>query len=277
MDSNETQLKKALNGDINSFQSLFSVFQNQLKSYLYRLLADRNDAEDLTHDTFVKAFDKISTFKGESSLKTWIFQIATNLAYDYLRKKKRWGTDAQDKARTLAGGSDEIKAEFNFVHDNSPYGAYEIKEHIDFCFTCISKTLIIEQQLALILKDIYDFSVNETAIIMNNSVGVIKHLLIDSRKNMATIFDNRCALVNKNGACHQCSELNGFFNPKQNQQQAIVELDLVRFSSKFNKEELFNLRTTLIKSIDPLRSNGSDLQDVIMKCTRVAIREIGQN
>lgn len=277
MDSNETQLKKALNGDINSFQSLFSTFQNQLKSYLYRLLVDRNDAEDLTHDTFVKAFDKISTFKGECSLKTWVFQIATNLAYDYLRKKKRWGIDAQDKARTLAGGSDEIKTDFNFVHDNSPYGNYEIKEHIDFCFTCISKTLIIEQQLAIILKDIYDFSVNETSIIMNSSVGVIKHLLIDSRKNMTTIFDNRCALVNKNGACHQCSELNGFFNPKQNQQQAIVELDLVRLSTKFDKEKLFNLRTTLIKSIDPLRSSGSDLQDVIMKCTRRSIGEISQN
>lgn len=277
MDSNETQLKKALNGDINSFQSLFSTFQNPLKSYLYRLLVDRNDAEDLTHDTFVRAFDKISTFKGESSLKTWVFQIATNLAYDYLRKKKRWGIDAQDKARTLAGSSDEIKIDFNFVHDNSPYGNYEIKEHIDFCFTCISKTLIIEQQLAIILKDIYDFSVNETSIIMNSSVGVIKHLLIDSRKNMTTIFDNRCALVNKNGACHQCSELNGFFNPKQNQQQAIVELDLVRLSTKFDKEKLFNLRTTLIKAIDPLRSNGADLQDVIMKCTRKSIGEISQN
>jgi RNA polymerase sigma-70 factor (ECF subfamily) len=277
MDLNETQLKKALNGDINSFQSLFSAFQNQLKSYLYRLLADRNDAEDFTHDTFVKAFDKISTFKGESSLKTWVFQIATNMAYDYLRKKRRWGTDAQDIARTLASGSDEIKAEFNSVHNNSPYGNYEIKEHIDFCFTCISKTLIIEQQLALILKDIYDFSVNETATIMNSSVGVIKHLLIDSRKNMTTIFDNRCALINKNGTCHQCSELNGFFNPKQNQQQAIVELDLVKLSNKFNKEELFNLRATLIKSIDPLRSNGADLQDVIMKCTRKSIGEINQN
>lgn len=63
-------LRKALDGDINAFQALFSAFQPQLKSYLYRLLANRNDAEDLTHDTFIKAFDKLSTFRGESSLKT---------------------------------------------------------------------------------------------------------------------------------------------------------------------------------------------------------------
>ena len=82
-------LKKALAGDINSFQTLFAEFQNQLRSYLYRLLTDRNDVHDLTHDTFIRAFDKIATFNQDSSLKTWVFRIATNLAYDHLRKLKR--------------------------------------------------------------------------------------------------------------------------------------------------------------------------------------------
>ena len=73
-------LKHALQGGINAFQDLFIGFQTQLKSYLYRLLANRNDAEDIMHDTFIKAFDKLSTFRGESSLKTWVFQIANHLA-----------------------------------------------------------------------------------------------------------------------------------------------------------------------------------------------------
>ena len=85
----EEILKSALAGDINSFQTLFAEFQGQLKSYLYRLLTDRNDVDDLLHDTFIRAFDKISTFNQDSSLKTWVFKIATNLAYDHLRKLKR--------------------------------------------------------------------------------------------------------------------------------------------------------------------------------------------
>jgi len=86
----EEVLKSAIAGDINAFQTLFAEFQNQLKSYLYRLLTDRNDVDDLTHDTFIRAFSRISTFNQDSSLKTWVFKIATNLAYDHLRKKKRW-------------------------------------------------------------------------------------------------------------------------------------------------------------------------------------------
>lgn len=272
--NNTHTLKKALNGDINAFQTLFTEFQNQLKSYLYRLLTDRNDTEDLIHDTFIKAFDKISTFKGNSSLKTWVFQIATNLAYDHLKKYKRWQVDAQDKAKVLAGGSADIQKAFHFINLTSTSGVYELKEHIDFCFTCISKTLPIENQVALILKDMYGFSVTDICLIIEKSLGVVKHLLIDARKTMTTIFENRCALINKNGVCHQCSELNGFFNPKQNQQEELIKLDLVKASKKFNRRELYNLRTTLVREIDPLRSNGTDIQDMIMKCTRMAIGEL---
>jgi RNA polymerase sigma-70 factor (ECF subfamily) len=270
----EEVLKKALAGDINSFQTLFAEFQTQLRSYLYRLLTNRNDVEDLTHDTFIRAFDKISTFKQESSLKTWVFRIATNLAYDHLRKLKRWPVDAQDQGANLAIGTAEIGQAFFAVHQTSNAGAYEMKEHIDFCFTCISKTLPIENQVALILKDIYDFPVKDICLILDKPEGIVKHLLLDARNTMTSIFDNRCALVNKNGACDQCSQLNGIFNPKQDQQEQRMKLELVKGSTKFDRAELFKMRTALVKAIDPLQSSGTDLHDIIFRCTKTAIGEV---
>ena len=266
-------MKQALAGDVNAFQTLFAEFQTQLQSYLYRLLTDRDDVNDLTHDTFIRAFTKISTFKQDSSLKTWVFSIATNLAYDHLRKAKRWQADAQDRAADLAIGSDEIRRAFWNVHDNSAAGAYEMKEHIDYCFTCISKTLPIERQVALILKDIYDFQIREIAHILGKTEGVIKYLLNDARNIMTDIFDHRCALINKNGVCHQCSHINEIFNPKQNQQEELMKLELVKESKKFNREELFTLRTKLVQAIDPLRAAGTDLHEEIMMCLRTAIGE----
>jgi len=269
----EEILRAAISGDINAFQTLFAEFQNQLKSYLYRLLTDRNDVDDLTHDTFIKAFTKISTFNGDSSLKTWVFQIATNLAYDHLRKLKRWQADAQDRGADLAIGSEEVRRVFWIAHDTSNAGAYEMREHIDFCFTCISKTLIIENQVALILKDIYDFQIKEICHILGKTEGVIKHLLNDARKIMTDIFENRCALINKNGVCHQCSHINEIFNPKQNQQEELMKLELVKASKKYNRDELFTLRTLLVKSIDPLHASGTDLHESIMNCVRTGIGE----
>jgi RNA polymerase sigma-70 factor, ECF subfamily len=270
---NEQILKSALNGDINAFQQLFSGFQNQLKSYLYRLLTSRSDTEDLLHDTFIKSFDSLSTFKGRSSLKTWVFQIATNLAYNYLKSRKRWQSDVLEQGKKLAMSEPEIFQAILKISQNSNQAVYDIKEHIDTCFTCISKTLPIENQIALLLKDIYEFSVNEICLILGKTEGIVKHLLIDARKTLTAVFDNRCALINKNGICNQCSELNGAFNPKQKTQEERAKLNWAKDSNKFNQDELFKLRTILVKGIDPLNSNGADLQEALLKCNKMAVGE----
>ncbi|MEO0468695.1 MAG: sigma-70 family RNA polymerase sigma factor [Bacteroidota bacterium] len=267
-------LQAAINGDIKAFQTLFLAFQPQLKSYLYRLLTDRNDVEDLSQDTFVKAYDKISSFKGKSSLKTWVFQIATNLTLDFLRRKKRWTPDAQDQSKSLAMSDPSIVELFVQTHRYSAYGKYDIKEHIDFCFTCISKTLPIEQQVALILKDVYAFSRKEIAAILSKTEGVVKHLLFEGRKEMGDVFEHRCALINKKGVCYQCTELAGIYNPKQAQRDELMKIELVAEAEKADQAHLYKLRAELIAQIDPLRSEGADLQDAIMQCTRQAIGEI---
>ncbi|MEM9987766.1 MAG: sigma factor, partial [Bacteroidota bacterium] len=97
----QAALAQAQEGDIHAFQSLFAPFQDRLKSYLYRLTASRADAEDLAHDTFIQAFDKLATFQGRSALQTWVFQIATNLAYRVLQRRKRWTEEASDDSKTL--------------------------------------------------------------------------------------------------------------------------------------------------------------------------------
>jgi RNA polymerase sigma-70 factor, ECF subfamily len=273
MNIQEQTLREALAGNINAFQELFAGFQPQLKSYLYRLTANRNDAEDLTHDAFIKAFDKLSTFRGESSLKTWVFQIATHLAYNYLQKRKRWVPDVKTQAKHLVLNNKKVFDDIVRVSQTSPDAVFDMKEHIDTCFTCMAKNLPIENQVALMLKDVYDFAVADICLIMEKTEGVVKYLLQDARKTMTDIFDSRCALVNKNGVCNQCSELNGWFNPKEDQQQALMKLDLVKGSKKFNREELYQLRTTLIKAIDPLRSKGTDLQEMLLKCNRMVMGE----
>lgn len=271
---NQALLPAALAGDINAFQQLFAAFQQPLKSYLYRLLANRNDAEDLTHDTFIKAFDKLSTFKREASLKTWVFQIATHLAYNQLQRQKRWTPDVSEQAKKLVLENASLRQQITQVHESSAAARYEMREHIDTCFTCISKNLPIENQIAVMLKDVYDFSVAEIGAILDKTEGVVKYLLQDGRKTMTAIFDHRCALVNKNGVCHQCSELNGWFNPKENQQQALMKIDLVKGSQKYDRHKLYELRTTLVKAIDPLRSQGADLQEVLLQCNRMAMGEM---
>ncbi len=144
------------------------------------------------------------------------------------------------------------------ISTTSPQGAFEIKEHITFCFTCISKSLPLEQQLCIFLKEVYEFKVAEIAVIIDTTEAMIKYYLHTGRAKIIQIFDGRCALINKEGVCHQCSEINGIFNPKQKFQEEVMKIEME--AEQGDKERLLDLRMNIIKGIDPFESGAAALQ-----------------
>lgn len=275
MDSTYQELLDlAIGGDANAFQKIFLGFHDQLKSYLYRLLTDFDEAEDISQESYLKAYSNLKSFQNKSSIKTWVFSIATNLAYDLLRQRKRWTVEIKSQGKALAMSDPSVWDKIQKVWHESEEEAFEIRDHINHCFTCMSKTLPIERQIALILKDVYDFSMKDISLILEKSIDITKHLLQDARKTMVQIFDDRCALIRKKGVCNQCSELNGAFNPKQDTQIQLNQIDFVKGSKKYNRDELYEMRAKLIKAIDPLKGKGANLQDILMKTDRFAFGEI---
>lgn len=246
--------------NIDNLAGEFDTFQNELKSFLLRMTASVPDSEDLVQDTYIKAQSKIDTFRGESSLKTWVFAIAANLARDLLRTRKRWPENVTDICKEAALNNPHFFQEAMQIRHTSPQGHFEIKEHVAFCFTCVAKSLPLEQQLTLLLKEVYSFSVKEIAQIMDQTEAMVKYYLRVGRGKMIDIFDARCSLINKQGVCYQCSELNGIFNPKQNTQEALVQIQMVRDAENESKERLFDLRLQILQELDPFESGAAVLQ-----------------
>jgi RNA polymerase sigma-70 factor (ECF subfamily) len=242
------------------FNREFEQISAQLKSYLLRIAASASDAEDIVQDTYIRGLEKLAGFRNESSLKTWLFTIASNLAKDNLRVQQRWTENVTDIGRASALSKKAFFEEAMHIRDTSPQGQFEVKEHIAFCFTCISKSLPLEQQLCVFLKEVYAFKVMEIATILSSSEAMVKYYLHQGRTKMIRVFDGRCALISKEGVCHQCSELNGVFNPKQNMQEELVKIELAREAGKADKERLFDLRMDILKEIDPFLSKAADLQ-----------------
>lgn len=263
----EENLAQAQSGDISAFNKLFKPFDEALKSYLYRLLTNRQDVEDYYHETFIKAFDKIASFRGDSSkFKSWVFSIATNLCLNYLKRKSRWEVRAQENARdNMEGKTEDERGAFFGQLMQMPYSAYEIKEHIDFCYTCVSQTLPFEQQLTLILKEVYQFRVREIGDICGFTLGQTKHHLLDARNRMKEIYDHKCSLINKTGTCYQCSELQGKLNPKKDKYREVMKIEMARQSEELDRDELYLLRAKLIQQINPLNAQGADFHDGLMQ------------
>ena len=253
MDSNE------------SFQNEFIAFNDELKSFIYRLVTHRQEAEDIAQETYVKVFKNISSFKQKSSFKTWVFSIATNLAKDSLRARERWGEDWMELVKDAHVENKELLQKKFEVARNSEQGKFVIREHINYCFNCINKTLLLTHQICLLLKEVYDFKIKEIVLITGLNEGKVKHALADARKDMIRIFENKCALINKEGICHQCTGLNKRFNPEQNTQVEINKIKMVKEARNKNYEQLLNLRFQLAKTIDPLKGEGIDLHNYLIE------------
>lgn len=241
----------------------FQQLRPQLLAYLLRLLGDRALAEDIAQDTWLRAWQQADTYRGESSLKTWLYAIATNLARNELRKHRRWQPDNQDGARRIAEQSETIPAALGRMARHHPY---EVTEHIAFCFACLAKTLPMEQQIALILKDILHFEMAEIARITQATLPQVKYRLHAGRKTMRSLYSHRCALISQTGACWQCAELEGFFHPQRKLPAAVLAL-----RDNNDAATLYRMRLQLIKMTT--ETADSRLHDYFWALNRVAAGE----
>jgi RNA polymerase sigma-70 factor, ECF subfamily len=159
------------------------------------------DAEDVLQDALVRASAAVDGFRGESSLKTWLFAITTRVAIDWLRAQKRWDKQVMIDACD-ARGRDSVLAKYA-----DPSIHFDVGQHIAFCFTCIGRSLEPSAHAALVLREVFGLEAKEAAAVLGTTEPKFRHALSEAREAMTSEYDGLCALVNKAGACYQCKAL----------------------------------------------------------------------
>jgi RNA polymerase sigma factor (sigma-70 family) len=81
-------IQDALKGDDRAYQKLMEKYHDAIYNFIYRMVHDREQVEDLTQEAFIKAFASLKSFNEEFAFSTWLYKIATNNSIDYIRKKK---------------------------------------------------------------------------------------------------------------------------------------------------------------------------------------------
>jgi RNA polymerase sigma factor (sigma-70 family) len=81
-------IQSALAGDDPSYRKLMDKYHDQIYNFIYRMIHDREQVEDLTQEAFIKAFQSLRSFNEEFAFSTWLYKIATNNSIDFIRKRK---------------------------------------------------------------------------------------------------------------------------------------------------------------------------------------------
>ncbi len=188
------------------FQELVRDALPRVRAVVRRIIGDPDDTEDVVQDALLKAHARRASFRGEAEFPTWLCSIAVRSALDHLRTRKRWRARAQLVYAARCLDEDAIGAEVGAVLQSAEH-AFDVREHVAYCFACVGRSLPEDEHAAVVLRDLFGMTNREAARMVGTSESILRHRLASGRQAMQAIFDSLCALVGKGGACHQCRGL----------------------------------------------------------------------
>lgn len=192
----------------------FQTHRRALQTFLTRMVVREEIAEELVQELALRALEQTSLPQAEGELRAWFFRVATNLAIDYLRRHGTWREELLDDTRSRAVGDAGFVAESKLLAGSAEMKAVA-REHLAVCFSCTARNLAPQESAALWLKEVYDFSVEEVASMLDSSFGQAKAWIQQARAKLSARYAASCALVTQSGVCFQCVELDTFFRADQ--------------------------------------------------------------
>lgn len=262
-------LGRAQAGDRNAFEQVMAPHLPMLRSVIRRLIAHPEDTDDLVQDTLLLAFQKLDSFREEAKLSTWLCTIGTRMALDYLRGRKPWRLEAQLLSKHESYVDSDKQAEIVRVCADPDY-AFDAREHIAYCFSCVARTLEPEQEIALVLRDVMGYSTRESAKILGLSESVLRHRLASARSHMRDSYEDLCALVSKRGVCWQCKGLRER-NPEGKRGPEVPALGAETDTGL----ERFRLRLQIVRDADVDSGRSQAFHDVLWR--RMSATEQARN
>ncbi|GAB6157919.1 sigma-70 family RNA polymerase sigma factor [Desulfotomaculum varum] len=170
-------VERSKKGDREAFEHLVQLYENKVYTIAYRLMGNHADAADLAQEAFIKIYQALPNFRGDSSFSTWIYHITVNVCRDELRKRQRRPTVSLDEPaadgnnntyeiRSVAPGPEEML-------DRS-----ETQAMIQQCLNALSD----DYRTILVMREIQELSYEEIADILGCSLGTVKSRLSRARQ-----------------------------------------------------------------------------------------------
>jgi RNA polymerase sigma-70 factor (ECF subfamily) len=191
-------LASARAGDQRAYEALVAPYRGELLAHCYRMLGSVQDAEDALQDALLGAWRGLPRFEGRSSLRTWLYRIATNACVGYARRRPRrlmsWErvpatTDPWNVGEFLLDGQWLEPCPPSLVEAAgtglaSPEARYEAKESVELAFVAGLQHLPPTQRAVLILREVLAFPASEVAAMLDTTVAAVNSALQRARAAM---------------------------------------------------------------------------------------------
>lgn len=184
-----TLVRQAQAGDANAYDELVRRYQRQIYGVVYHMTSHHEDANDLTQEAFVKAWQALKSFKGDSSFFTWIYRIAVNRTLNHLKQRK-----FRDGKHAMSLNDLDVEAEHHpdlvaLASDKTPRRALaleELKEKLNVALQRLSEN----HRIVVTLHDIQGLPHDEIAKVLGCNTATVRTRLFYARQQLQGILSD---------------------------------------------------------------------------------------
>ncbi len=187
-DHEQSTLERARTGDAEAFNQLVVLYQDRIFAKVFSLLRNRQDAEEVTQDTFIRAQRGLENFRGTASFSTWLYQIATNLArnrYWYWWRRKRDMSFSLDCP--LSDESDMTFVDLLPDAEMTPSESTVNQEFVDQVALCMEKLKDSHREI-LVLRNVKNMDYESIAETLGLSIGTVKSRIARAREALRELM-----------------------------------------------------------------------------------------
>ena len=179
----ESLVKAARKGELAAFEELVFRHRDPIYARAFSMTRNEQDAIDLSQEAWIKGWQRLEQFQGDSSFTTWMTRICINLCLDHLRKQKRHRADSIEELDEESGG---VERQMPVVTVNPTAGLEraELRKKIDDALG----QLTAEHRTVLVLHEFEDMEYKEIAKTMGCSMGTVMSRLFYARRKMAALL-----------------------------------------------------------------------------------------
>jgi len=176
-------VRAAKKGDMQAFEELVARHRDKVYARAYSMMRNEDEALDLSQEAWVKGWQRLKQFQGESSFATWLTRIVINLCLDQLRRRKRQPTESIEEIDEDSGGV-ERQMPVVTVNPTERLERAELRQRIDRALAQLS----YEHRTVLILHEFEEMEYKRIAKTMGCSIGTVMSRLFYARRKLAALL-----------------------------------------------------------------------------------------
>ncbi len=173
-------VRRAQGGDLAAYDGLIQRYQERIYATIYHMTANHEDANDLAQETFIKAFQALKSFKGDSSFYTWVYRIAVNKTINFLKQRKNRSHLSLNDLDFNAENDPDLVA---LISDKTPrreVNLVELQEKLNAAMLKLSP----KHRLVVTLHDVQGLSHEEIGKVMDCNIGTVRSRLFYARQQL---------------------------------------------------------------------------------------------